>query len=136
MNVFPSSRHLSSWAGMCPGNNESAGKYKSGKTNKGSPYLRRTLVEAAWAASHTKATYLSAQYIRLVKRMGKKKVLIAVAHSILVILYNMLTKKKHYQDLGFHYFDQRSKESLRTHFVHRLESLGFKVTTEQVSVAT
>lgn len=73
MNVFPTARHISSWAGMCPGNNESAGKRKSGKTSKGSPYLRRALVQAAWAASHTKTTYLSAQYTRLRQTNGQEE---------------------------------------------------------------
>jgi transposase len=84
MSRFPSAGHLASWAGMCPGNNESAGKRRSGKTRKGSPYLRAVLVQAAWAASHTKGTYLAAQFRQLVRRMGKKKALVAVGHSILV----------------------------------------------------
>jgi transposase len=82
MEQFLSDRHLASRAGMCPGNNESAGKRKSGKTTKGSRYLRAALGQAAWVASHQKGTYLAAQYQRLVKRMGKKKALIAVGHSI------------------------------------------------------
>jgi transposase len=90
MSQFPTDGHLASWAGMCPGNNESAGKRKSGKTRKGNRYLRAALVQAAWAATHQKGTYLSAQYQRLVKRMGKKKALVAVGHSILVIAYHVL----------------------------------------------
>lgn len=135
MSVFPTDGHISSWAGICPGNNESAGKRKSGKTTKGSPYLRRALVQAAWAASHTKNTYLSAQYRRLVKRTSKKKALIAVAHSILVILYHMLSKKEHYHDLGVHYLDQRNKEAIQKHLIRRLESLGLKVTIQEVPKA-
>jgi transposase len=78
---------------MCPGNNESAGKRRNGKTRKGSPYLRAMLVQAAWAASHTKETYLSAQFRRLVRRMGKKKALVAVGHSILVMVYHVLSRR-------------------------------------------
>jgi len=88
---FPSAGHLASWAGLCPGNNESAGKRRPGKTTKGSPYLRAVVVQAAWAASHSHGTYLAGQYHRLVKRMGKKKALVAVAHSMLVIVYHMLS---------------------------------------------
>jgi transposase len=100
MGQFPEAKHLASWAGMCPGNNESAGKRKSGKTTKGSRYVRAALVQAAWAASHQKGTYLAAQYRRLVKRMGKKKALVAAGHSILVIVWHLLTKKASYQELG------------------------------------
>ena len=92
MSRFGSEKHLSSWAGMCPGNNESAGKQKSGKTRKGSKSLRAALVQAAWAATHTKGTYLAAQYRRLVKRKGRKKALVAVGHSILVIVYPVLMR--------------------------------------------
>lgn len=91
---------------MYPGNHESAGKRKSGKTTKGSRYLRAALIEAAWAASRTKNTYLSAQYRRFVKRMGKKKALVAVGHSILVIAYHVLNNKRTYQELGGDYFDK------------------------------
>jgi transposase len=135
MSVFPSARHLSSWAGMSPGNNESAGKRKSTNTTKGNPYLRRALVEAAWAASHTKSSYLSAQYHRLARRIGKKRALMAVGHSILIILYQMLSKREHYQDLGIQYLDQRNKAAIHNHLVRRLQSLGYRVTTEEVPVA-
>jgi transposase len=100
MGRFPSAGHLWSWAGMCPGNNESAGKRKSGKTTKGSIYLREALVQAAWAASHTKNTYLSAQYRRLAKRLSKKKTLVAVGHSLLVMVYHVLARQVSYQELN------------------------------------
>jgi transposase len=133
MSRFPSDRHLSSWAGMCPGNNESAGKRRSGKTTKGSRYLRSALVQAAWAASHTKGTYLSAQYHRLVKRMGKKKALIAVGHSILVIVYYVLARRVSYQELGGDYFDRHQDlEAQRARLIRKLESLGVKVTVESL----
>jgi transposase len=135
MSQFPSDTNLSSWAGMCPGNNESAGKRKSGKTSKGSRYLRAALVEAAWAASRTKNTYLSAQYRRFVKRMGKKKALVAVGHSILVIAYHVLNNKHTYQELGGDYFDKRYAEKRRTRLIKQLQSLGLKVTIEEVPQA-
>lgn len=130
MDQFPSAEHLASWAGMCPGNNESAGKRKSGATPKGNRWLRRTLNQSAWAASHTKNTYLSAQYRRLAARRGKKRAIIAVGHTILKIVYHMLKHKAPYHDLGNDYFDNLNSESLKRHLVKRLEKLGHKVTLE------
>lgn len=130
MGRFPSAHHLASWAGMCPGNNESAGKRKTGKTRKGSPWLRSTLVEAAWGASHTKDTYLHAQYRRLAARRGRKKAIFALGHSILVSAYHVLTHHVPYADLGGDYFDQRQRTAVETRLVRRLEKLGLKVTIE------
>lgn len=131
---FPSEEHLSSWAGMCPGNHQAAGKRKSGRTTKGSPYLRAALVQAAWAASHTKGTYLSAQYQRLVKRMGKKKALVAVGHSILVIIYHVLKRKERYRELGGDYFDRHHPgEAQRRRLIRKLEALGLRVTVEEIT---
>jgi len=135
MSQFPTDGHLASWAGMCPGNNESAGKRKSGKTRKGNRYLRAALVQAAWAASHQKGTYLAAQYQRLVKRMGKKKALVAVGHSILVIVYHVLATRTSYQELGGDYFDQRHVAHHRARLIRQLEGLGLKVTVEELPVA-
>jgi transposase len=135
MNRFPTANHLASWAGMCPGNNESAGKRKSGKTTKGSRYLRAALVQAAWAASHQKGTYLAAQYKRLVKRMGKKKALVAVGHSILVMVYHVLQNRVGYQELGGDYFDRRNVDKQRKRLIRQLESLGVKVTVEEIKEA-
>lgn len=135
MSRFASDKHLASWAGMCPGNNESAGKRKSGKTTKGSQYLRAALVQAAWAASRTKGTYLAAQYQRLVKRMGKRKGLVAVGHSILVMAYFVLIRKQSYQELGGDYFDRQNVEAQKTRLIRKLESLGLKVTVEAIGVA-
>lgn len=135
MSRFPTSGHLASWAGMCPGNNESAGKRKSGKTNKGSLYLRAALVQAAWAASHTKGTYLSAQFRRLVRRMGKKKALVAVGHTILIIVYQVLSRRVSYRDLGGDYFDRRNVEVQRQRLIRRLESLGLRVSVEELGEA-
>ncbi len=135
MERFPTDHHLASWAGVCPGNNESAGKRKSGKTTKGSRYLRAALVQAAWAASHQKGTYLAAQYKRLVKRMGKKKALIAVGHNILVIAYHVLQTRTPYQELGGDYFERRNVDKQRKRLIRQLESLGVKVTVEEVKEA-
>lgn len=135
MSRFPSAGHLASWVGMCPGNNESAGKKKSGKTTKGSPYLRAALVQMAWAASRSKGTYLGAQFRRLVKRMGRKKALVAVAHSILVIIYHVLSRRVSYQELGEDYFDRQNVEAQRRRLIRRLESLGLRVTAEEIGQA-
>ncbi len=135
MGRFATDGHLASWAGMCPGNNESAGKRKSGKTTKGNTYLRAALTQAAWAASHTKGTYLQAQYQRLAKRMGKKKALVAVGHSILVIVYHVLANRASYKELGGDYFDRQNVVQQRTRLIRKLETLGLKVTVEELPVA-
>ena len=135
MTRFPTDKNLASWAAMCPGNNESAGKRKSGQTRKGNRYLRAALVQAAWAASHQKATYLAAQYHRLVKRMGKKKALVAVGHSILVIVYHVLESRAGYTELGGDYFDRHDTQKRRLRLIRQLESLGLKVTVEELAQA-
>ena len=135
MSRFGSEKHLSSWAGMCPGNNESAGKQKSGKTRKGSKSLRAALVQAAWAATHTKGTYLAAQYRRLVKRKGRKKALVAVGHSILVIVYHVLMRKQSYHELGGDYFEKHQRETYCHRLVKQLESLGMEVTLKELPAA-
>jgi transposase len=127
MGQFPDEQHLSSWAGICPSNDESAGKRKRSRTTKGNRWLRRTLAEAAWAASRTKDSYLGAQYRRLAGRRGKKRALIAVAHSVLVIFYHMLKEPVEYEDLGADYFDQQNPERLKRYLVKRLEGLGYAV---------
>jgi transposase len=135
MARFPSEGHLASWAGMCPGNNESAGKRKKGATTKGSPYLRAALIEAAWAASHGKGTYWAAKYKRLVKRLGKKRALVALGHNILRIAYYLLKRRVRYTDLGSDYFDRQQVQRQRQRLVQRLEALGVKVTIEEVAAA-
>jgi transposase len=127
MGRFPSARHLASWAGMCPGNRQSAGKRLSGKTRKGSPWLRTALIEAAHAASRSKNTYLSAQYHRLTARRGAKKAAVALGHTLLVIIYHVLTQEKDYEDLGENYFDERARQAVEKRLVHRLENLGYQV---------
>jgi transposase len=136
MSRFPSARHLASWAGMCPGNHESAGKRFSGKTRRGSPWLRSALVEAAHAAMHAKDSYLSAQYQRLALRRGGKKATIAVGHTLLVIVYHLLSEEKDYQELGGNYFDEWDRHTIQKHLVHRLEKLGYVVKLEMVSPTT
>jgi transposase len=135
MNCFPTDGHAASWAGLCPGNNESAGKRKSGKTRKGDRWLRRYLIEAAWAATRKKGSYLSALYHRLVVRRGKKKAIAAVAHRLLVIIYHMLKDQASYRELGSDHFNKLNAAYVQRHHVRRLESLGFKVVLEPVSKA-
>lgn len=136
VSVFPTARQLTSWTGICPGNNESAGKRKSGKTTKGNRWLRQALVQAAWAASHEKNSYLAAQYRRLVGRRGKKRALIAVAHSLLVIIYHLLKDPTcRYQDLGSDYFDRLDPERTIRQLVKRLERLGHRVILEPLNNA-
>jgi len=130
MGRFPTAGHLASWAGLCPGNNESAGKRKSGKTTKGSRWLRQVLTQAAWAASHTKGTYLAAQYRRLAGRRGKKRALVALGHTLLVIMYQVLKDGTTYQELGADYLDRLEPERLTRYFVKRLERLGHQVTLQ------
>jgi transposase len=127
MAVFPDEHHLSSWTGLCPGNEESAGHRLRGRTRKGNRWLRRALTEAAWAASHTKETYLAAQYRRLAARRGKKRALVAVGHTLLVILYHMLKHGREYQELGADYFDRLEPRRLQRYLVRRLERLGYEV---------
>jgi transposase len=130
LSVFPSAAHLASWVGICPGNDESAGKRRSGRITKGNRWLRQALVQAAWSASHTKNTYLSAQYHRLAGRRGKKRALIAIGHTLLVIIYHVLRTGKPYADLGADYFDRQNGDRLTRYLVKRLESLGHKVTLQ------
>jgi transposase len=127
---FPTAQRLASWAGMCPGNHESAGKRKSGRTRKGSRWLRQVLMEAAHAAARSKNTYVGAQYRRLAARRGTKKAEVAVGHSILVMAYHVLTRHEPYRDLGKNYFDERDRQAVERRLVARLERLGNRVTLE------
>jgi len=131
MGRFPTHRHLASWAGMCPGNNESAGKHRSGKTRKGSKWLRHALVESAGAAARTRGSYFSAQYARLKGRRGHKKAVIAVGHSILIVAYHVLERGQPYSELGEDYLLLRhSTEAYTNRLVRQLERLGHKVNLE------
>ena len=127
MRRFPTASHLASWARLCPGSNESAGKHKSAKTGRGNPWLRTALVQAAHAAGRTQ-TYLAAQLHRLSNRRGKNKAVIAVAHTILTIAYYVLKNPVMYAELGKHYFDARERDTVKDRLVRRLKNLGFDVT--------
>lgn len=130
---FPSAQHLASWAGVCPGNHESAGKRLGGKTRKGNKPLRRALVQAAHAAARARQTSPGAQYRRLAARRGKKRAAVAVAHTILVIAYHLLARNTTYTDLGPDHFDRRDADAIEQQLVKRLERLGNKVTLEKVA---
>ncbi len=127
MNRFPTADHPASWAGVCPGNDESAGKRNRTKTTKGNRWLRRALSEAGWAASHARQSYFSAQYHRLAGQRGKKQALIAVSHALLTGIYAILKHRTDYQDLGADYFMQLNPERLKRCFVKRLQQLGYEV---------
>ncbi|MDP9310618.1 MAG: IS110 family transposase [Chloroflexota bacterium] len=133
---FPSAKHLASWAGLCPGNYESAGQRLSGKTRKGSRWLRQMLTEAAHAAAKSRTTYLGAQYRRLAARRGKRRAIIALAHTILVIVYHLLTRHEPYRDLGANYFDDRDRQAVERWLVRRLEQLGYRVDLQPVPQIT
>lgn len=135
MDRFPSAGHAASWAGLAPGKNESAGRNRSGKIRPGNKHLKRALVQAAHAVSRTRDNYLAAQFRRLAARRGKKRAAIAVAHSILVIVYHMLQDGTEYRDLGGDYFDQRNHDHLQRSLVKRLERLGYTVLLESAAAA-
>jgi len=127
---FPSAARLASWAGLCPGNNESGGKRRSGRTRKGSPWLRAALVEAAQAAARTKDTYLAALYRRIKARRGAKRAAVAVAHALLVIAYHLLSRGEPYHDLGPTFLDERHHQAAKRRATRRLERLGYRVTLD------
>jgi transposase len=127
---FPTGSHLASWARLCPSNDESAGKRRSSHIGPGNPWLRATLIEAAWAATHAKHTYLAAQYRRLAARRGAKRALVAEAHTILIIAYRIIRDGTTYEDLGSNYFDERDRRATLRRSLQRLERLGYKVTVE------
>jgi transposase len=134
MTCFPSARQLCAWAGVAPGNDESAGKRRSGKTRKGDRALRSALVQAAHAASHTKNTYLGALYHRIAARRGKKRAIIAVAHAILTSVYHMLVRKQNYQDLGSDCFDRRNPQATVKRLARRIEKPGYRVKLQLESI--
>jgi transposase len=136
MTRFPSARHLASWAGVCPGNKQSAGKRLGGKTTHGNTWLRAILGEVAWSIAHTSNTYLAAQYHRLARRCGKRKAIVAVSHTVLGVIYHLLRDQQPYQDLGADYFDRLDTQRIQRHYVHRLEQLGYAVTLAPLELAT
>jgi len=127
MTVFPTAKHLASWAAMCPGQYESAGRQMRGTIRKGNRWLRGTVVQAALAATRKKASYAGAQFKRIAKRRGKQRAIIAVAHSLLVAAYYIVRDRVSYQDLGAEHFDRLAPEQLTKHYVRRLEQLGHTV---------
>jgi len=128
MTRFPTAGHLASWAAMCPGNHESAGRQRSGKTRKGNKWLRGLLIEAAHAAARKKGSYPAAQYRRLAARRGKKRAAVAVGHTLLRMAYYILSRATTYQELGGNYFDERDRAGVERRLVQRLEQLGYTVT--------
>lgn len=126
MKVFPMEKHLASWTGMCPGNNESVGK-KSGRTMHGNKQLEAVITEAAWAVTRTKNTFYSTRYHRLVARKGKKRALMAVGHPILRSVWHMLNETCEYKELGAEYLTQRVEQKRRNYLKKELETLGYKV---------
>jgi transposase len=133
MSRFPSHRHLASWAKVCPGNNQSGGKRRSGYSGKGNRWLKATLVDSAWCAVRTRNSYFSALYHRLAARRGKKRAQLAVAHSLLVTIYYLLRDGTVYQDLGAGYFDDRDRNLIQRRAVRSLERLGYRVSLEGVA---
>jgi transposase len=133
MGRFPSAAHLASWAGMAPGNNITGGKRGSGKTTKGDVWLADILTQCAWAAAHTRDTYLSAQFWRLARRIGKKKAAVAVGHSILVISWHLLTQDCDYADLGGDFFTRRNVDRQRDRLIAQLQGLGYRVTLDKAA---
>jgi transposase len=135
MTRFPSAKHLASWAGVCPGNRESAGKRKSGKPTEGNRWLKAMLGEVAWAVTHTRDNYLVAQYHRIARRRGKLKAVGAVMHSVLVIVYHLLREGQPYRELGADYFDHQETARLERHHVNRLKALGYEVVLTPIAAA-
>jgi transposase len=132
---FPTAAHLASWAGLCPGNNESAGKRRSGRMRPGSVWLRTALIQAAWAASRTKDTYLAAHFRRIAARRGRKRAAAAVAHTLLTIVYHVLHDRTPYRELGPDYFDRLHPRRLADRLLQRLRKLGLTVTVEHPTAA-
>ena len=135
MSRFPSAKHLASWAGVCPGNKESAGKRLSGRSTRGNVWLRAMLGEVAWSVARSRGTYLAALYHRLARRRGKQKAALAVAHSVLVSAYHMLRDGQPYADLGPEHFDQTAADRIQRHHVRRLQQLGYAVTLSPAPAA-
>jgi transposase len=137
MNQFPTEHHLASWAAICPGNNESAGKRRTGKTRNGNPWLRAALLEAAWAASRARGTYLQSQFRHLAYARGKgtKKAIVAVAHSILIAAWHILKNNVPYNDLGPEHLRRTDPEKIKRLLVRKLEALGYRVSLEEKTAA-
>src|SRR5262249_4183911 len=127
MGRFPTAKHLASWAGLCPGNKQSGGKRLKGPTNKGNVWLRGIMGEAAWGSIKHRDTSFAAQFHRLARRRGRQKAAVAVAHSLLVVIYHVLRDRRPYQELGAGYVDTLDAARIERHHVRRLEQLGYAV---------
>jgi transposase len=127
LSTFADAKHLASWAGLCPGNRESAGKRMSGRTRKANRYVKRAMCQAAWAASHTKNTYLTAFYRRMAIRKGAPKAVMALAHHMLVVVHQILSRGEEYVEFGGDYYDRRNKPKVVARMVARLTRLGYQV---------
>lgn len=127
LSAFADAKHLASWAGLCPGNRESGGKRMSGRTRKANRYVKRAMCQAAWAASHTKDTYLSAFYRRMAIRKGAQKAVMALAHHMILVVHQVLSRKEEYVEMGGDYYDRRNKPKTVARLLKRLRSLGFEV---------
>jgi transposase len=130
MQTFADAGHLASWAGLCPGNNESAGKQYSGKTRSGNIWLKRILCQVAWASAHTRNTYFAAQFRRIAAKRGNKRAVLAVGHAVLVVIYAMIKTRRTYQDLGADYFDHLHADGLKRYCLKKLEAMGHRVILE------
>jgi len=135
MTRFPSHAHLASWAGVSPGNHESAGKRKAGRSTHGNKWLKAALVEAALAASKAKGSYLKARYQRLVSRRGKKRAALAVGHTILIIAYHIIKEQCVFLELGADFFDRLNEQHLINRLTKRINALGYKVDIEKLPMA-
>ena len=133
MTRFPTAAHLASWAGVAPGNTITGGKRGSGRTNKRDVWLIEILTQCAWSAARTRDTYLSAQFWRLARRIGKKEAAIAVAHSIVIICWHLLTDDRDYAGLGGDYFTRRNTDRRRDRLIHQLTGLGYYVTLDKIA---
>jgi hypothetical protein len=132
MRVYGDAKHLASWAGLCPGNRESAGKRMSGRTRKANRYIKRAMCQAAWAASHTKQTYLAAFYRRMSIRKGAPKAVMALAHHMLTVVYQVLAEGAEYIEMGADYYDQRNKPRTVSRLLGRLARLGYYVSISPI----
>jgi transposase len=134
MSRFPTAGHLASWAGVCPSNKESAGKRMTPLMNRGNVWLRSMLGEVAWASIKTRTSYFSAQFHRIARRRGRNKAAMAVAHSLLVVIYHVLRDRQPYAELGTDYLDRLDAVRIERHHVRRLEQLGYTVNLSPIAV--
>ena len=127
MNQFPTDMHIASWAGLSPGNNESAGKKKSSQITPGNKNLKASLIQAAWAASSKKGSYWYSKYRKLRFKLGTKRAIIAIARKMLITCYHMLKKKRTYKELGANYVDKKASDRIKKYYVRQLQKLGCNV---------